>query len=124
MGRIKRSVVLENNKFKIGQHFIKLLLLYILLLFVFSSLYVFSVLISDYKLDKDKYSMELMKTEDDSKSVLDFLLNSTLSIANRVNYSLSFRDPYIQLLSGGELIVKDRTTIISRVVERLCLEWQ
>ena len=84
----------------------------------------FSVIISDYKLDKDKYSMELTKTEDDSKSVLDFLLNSALSIANRVNYSLSFRDPYIQLLSGGELIVKDRTTIISRVVERLCLEWQ
>ena len=48
MGRIKRSVVLENNKFKIGQHFIKLLLLYILLLFVFLSLYVFSVLVSDY----------------------------------------------------------------------------
>lgn len=115
---------MENNKKKIGQYFIKLLLLYILLLFVFSSLYVFSVLISDYKLDKDKYSMELMKTEDDSKSVLDFLLNSTLSIANRVNYSLSFREPYIQLLSGGELSVKDRTTIISRVEERLCLERQ
>lgn len=75
----------------------------------------FSVLISDYKLDKDKYSMELMKTEDDSKSVLDFLLNSALRIANRVNYSLSFRDPYIQLLYGGELSVKDRTTIIQEL---------
>ena len=102
MGRIKRSVVLENNKFKIGQHFIKLLLLYILLLFVFLSLYVFSVLVSDYKLDKDKYSVELTKTEDECKSVLDSILNSSQSIANRVNYSLSFRDPYIQLLSGGE----------------------
>ena len=115
MGRIKRSVVLENNKFKIGQHFIKLLLLYILLLFVFLSLYVFSVLVSDYKLDKDKYSVELTKTEDECKSVLDSILNSSQSIANRVNYSLSFRDPYIQLLSGGELSVKDRTTIIQEL---------
>ena len=106
---------MENNKFKIGQHFIKLLLLYILLLFVFLSLYVFSVLVSDYKLDKDKYSVELTKTEDECKSVLDSILNSSQSIANRVNYSLSFRDPYIQLLSGGELSVKDRTTIIQEL---------
>ena len=115
MGRIKRSVVLENNKVKIGQHFIKLLLLYILLLLVFLTLYVVSVLVSDYKLDKDKYSVELTKMEDESKSVLDSMLNSALSITNRVNYSLSFRDPYIQLLSGGELSVKDRTTIIQEL---------
>ena len=49
---------MENNKVKIGQHFIKLLLLYILLLLVFLTLYVVSVLVSDYKLDKDKYSVE------------------------------------------------------------------
>ena len=106
---------MENNKVKIGQHFIKLLLLYILLLLVFLTLYVVSVLVSDYKLDKDKYSVELTKMEDESKSVLDSMLNSALSITNRVNYSLSFRDPYIQLLSGGELSVKDRTTIIQEL---------
>ena len=102
---------MENNKVKIGQHFIKLLLLYILLLLVFLTLYVVSVLVSDYKLDKDKYSVELTKMEDESKSVLDSMLNSALSITNRVNDSLSFRDPYIQLLSGGVLSVKDRTPI-------------
>ena len=71
---------MENNKVKIGQHFIKLLLLYILLLLVFLTLYVVSVLVSDYKLDKDKYSVELAKMEDESKSVLDSMLNSALSI--------------------------------------------
>ena len=82
---------------------------------MFLTLYVVSVLVSDYKLDKDKYSVELAKMEDESKSVLDSMLNSALSITNRVNYSLSFRDPYIQLLSGGELSVKDRTTIIQEL---------
>ena len=115
MGRNKRSVVLENNKFKLGQHFFKLLLLYIFLLLVFLFLYVFSVLVSDYKLEKDKYSIELMKMEDESKRVLDSMVNSALSITNRVNYSLSFRDPYIQILSGGELSIKDRTTIIQEL---------
>ena len=66
---------MENNKVKIGQHFIKLLLLYILLLLVFLTLYVVSVLVSDYKLDKDKYSVELTKMEDESKSVLDSMIN-------------------------------------------------
>ena len=74
---------MENNKVKIGQHFIKLLLLYILLLLVFLTLYVVSVLVSDYKLDKDKYSVELTKMEDESKSVLDSMLNSALSITTQ-----------------------------------------
>lgn len=106
---------MENNKFRIGQRFIKLLLLYILLLLVFLSLYVFSVLVSDYRLNKEKYSISLMKMEDESMVILDTILNSALSITSRVNYSLSFRDPYIQLLSGGELSVKDRTTIIQEL---------
>lgn len=103
------------NKSKLVQHYINLLFLYVLLLFVFFFLYAFTICVSDYNLEKEQYEVEIKKMEGGVIDILDNFMKSALSITSRVNYSLSFRDPYIKLISGGELSAKDRTTMIQEL---------
>lgn len=110
-GRIK-GVSLEKKKVKLKQQYFRLLVFYILLITIFFVLYVSLIIRSEYLIGRDQYEVDKLKLQESASSYIDSILKSAEIITSRVNYSLSFRDPYIKLLSGEELSTKDRATII------------
>lgn len=115
MGRKTRGLRLENNRTRMSIKLLTMLCCYILLLVMFFLLYVGTVIYSDYLLGKDQYEITKAQMSNSAMIVLNSILESADYIANRVNYSLVFRDPYLTLLSGEELSIKDRTLIIQEL---------
>lgn len=106
---------MDKGKNKIGRHYLSLFFNYALLLLVFYFLYVSTVLRSDYRLGRDEFNAIRREVENESISVMESIAQSASGITSRINYSLSFRDSYLTLVSGEELSAKDRTTIIQEL---------
>ncbi len=112
---LSRGVVLSSKKGKVRQFYLKLMLLYVLLLLVFFIAYVGAIVYLSYNLDKDTYELEIEKEMTEAQNLIDKYVENAEKIFSRVNYSISFMEPYKKLIEHSTFTPSDTTSIITEL---------
>ena len=103
---------MDGKKVKVRQFYFKLLLVYIMLLLAFFLAFVGVVIYLSYNLDKDAYELEIVRELNEAQDLVDEYIENAEKIFSRVNYSVSFMEPYKKLVSHTPFTPMDTTTII------------
>lgn len=105
----------DNKKGKVRQFYLKLMLFYILLLLAFFIVYVGAIVYLSYNLDRDTYELEIEKEMTEARELIDSYVENAEKIFSRVNYSVSFMEPYKKLVEHSSFTPSDTTTIITEL---------